>query len=48
VPLFAQRRPADAENTATYLPALQAALDAASHDNAKLTGRALVLETVAR
>jgi hypothetical protein len=47
-PLFPKPRPADSETAQTYLPALQAALDAAAHANARLTGRALVLETMPR
>jgi serine/threonine-protein kinase len=47
-PLFAQRRPGEVEQADAYLPALRAALDAARRANAKLAGRALVLETVAR
>jgi serine/threonine-protein kinase len=48
VPLFARRRPGDEETAAAYLPALQAAIDAARRANAKITARALVLETVAK
>jgi serine/threonine protein kinase len=47
-PLFAQRRPGEVEQADAYLPALRAALDAARRANAKVTGRALVLETVAK
>jgi eukaryotic-like serine/threonine-protein kinase len=47
VPLFAQHRPAE-ETVKTYLPALQAAIDAARRNNAKITGRVLALETVGR
>jgi hypothetical protein len=47
-PLWAKPRPAETETAQDYLPALQAALDAARERNAKLTGRALVLETVPR
>jgi serine/threonine-protein kinase len=46
VPLFAQRRPADGETAETYLPALRAAIEAAQQRNAKVAGRAIVLETV--
>ncbi len=45
VPLFAQR-PSDSETVETYLPALRDAIDAALLRNAKLTGRAIVLDTV--
>jgi hypothetical protein len=47
-PLWAKPRPGETESAQDYLPALQAAIDAAGQHNAKLTGRALVLETVPR
>jgi serine/threonine-protein kinase len=46
VPLFAQRRPAEGETVETYLPALRAAIEAAQQRNAKVAGRAIVLDTV--
>jgi eukaryotic-like serine/threonine-protein kinase len=46
VPLFAQRRPVDGETVETYLPALRGAIDAALRRNAKVAGRAIVLDTV--
>ena len=46
VPLFAQRRPADGETVETYLPALRGAIDAALQRNARVAGRAIVLDTV--
>jgi len=46
IPLFAQRRPAEGETVETYLPALRAAIEAAQQRNAKLAGRAIVLDTV--
>jgi serine/threonine-protein kinase len=48
VPLFAQPRPAAEENAETYLPALQAAIEAAQRANAKVTGRVLALDTEPR
>jgi predicted Ser/Thr protein kinase len=48
VPLFAQGLSQDMETADNYMPALRAAIDAARRANAKLTGRALVLETVVR
>ena len=36
------------ETADTYLPALEAAIESARTAGAKLTGRALVLDTVAR
>jgi serine/threonine-protein kinase len=48
VPLFTQPRPAAEENAETYLPALQAAIEAARRANAKVTGRVLALDTEAR
>jgi hypothetical protein len=47
-PLWTKPRPSETETVQDYLPALQAALDAARQRDAKLTGRALVLETVPR
>jgi serine/threonine-protein kinase len=48
VPLFPKGRPDGMETADTYLPALEAAIAAARTGGAKLTGRALVLDTVAR
>jgi serine/threonine-protein kinase len=47
-PLWAKPRPAETETAQDYLPALQAAVDAARRGNAKVTGRVLVLDTMAR
>jgi hypothetical protein len=47
-PLFAKPRPSQTETVQDYLPALQAAVDAARRGNTKLTGRVLVLETSPR
>jgi predicted Ser/Thr protein kinase len=47
-PLFAKPRSSETETVQDYLPALQAAVDAARRGNAKLTGRVLVLETSPR
>jgi serine/threonine-protein kinase len=47
VPLFPKGRPDGMETADTYLPALEAAIEAARTAGAKLTGRALVLDTVA-
>jgi serine/threonine-protein kinase len=46
VPLLAQRRPAEGETVETYLPALRAAIEAAQQRNAKVAGRAIVVDTV--
>ena len=46
VPLFPPGRIRDDETVQTYLPALKAAIEAAQRQKGKVTGRALVLETV--
>ncbi|MDB5404521.1 MAG: hypothetical protein JWQ55_6539, partial [Rhodopila sp.] len=48
VPLFAAGIVRQDESLQTYLPALKAAIEAAQRRNAKLTARALVLDTVER
>jgi eukaryotic-like serine/threonine-protein kinase len=48
VPLFPPGAARDDETAQTYLPALKAAIEAARRRNAKLTGRAMVLDTVER
>jgi serine/threonine-protein kinase len=48
VPLFPPAAAREDETMDTYLPALRGAIDAAQRRNAKVTGRALVLDTVER
>jgi hypothetical protein len=46
IPLFAAGTVRPDETLQTYIPALKAAIEAAQRRNAKLAGRALILETV--
>jgi serine/threonine-protein kinase len=48
VPLFPPGTVRDDETAQTYLPALKAAIEAAQRRNAKVTGRALAVDTVER
>ncbi len=45
-PLFDRARPNNVEQAATYLPALQQAVDAAQRRGAKLAGDALTVDTL--
>jgi serine/threonine-protein kinase len=48
VPLFTPRRLGDDDRVQTYLPALQAAIEAAHRRNARVEAKAIALETVPR
>jgi serine/threonine-protein kinase len=48
VPLFTPRRLGDDDRVQTYLPALQAAIEAARRRNARVEAKAIALETVPR
>jgi eukaryotic-like serine/threonine-protein kinase len=48
VPLSVQRRSGETDTVSSYMPMLESAMEGARRRNAKLAGRALVLDTVAK